>query len=81
MTYREFSSKSDIAKTIFVCGVESALSVEIASNEQKISWILNELSQLKNELAVYKAEYDKSIAEENAIVQSILEEQSCISNK
>ena len=37
MTYQDYIIKCEVAKTVFQCGVTSALSVEIATPEQRLA--------------------------------------------
>ena len=50
MTFASYVGKKDNAKTIFMCGVSAALSVDIASDTQKLRWIQEELKKLEAEL-------------------------------
>ena len=50
MTYQDYIIKCEVAKTVFKCGVTSALSVENATPEQRLAWIAEDLKKLETEL-------------------------------
>jgi uncharacterized beta-barrel protein YwiB (DUF1934 family) len=58
MDYARYTGLKDNAKTIFVAGIVSALSVDTASNELKLEWIEKELKQLEEELNKIETDYD-----------------------
>ncbi len=58
MDYARYTGLKDNAKTIFVAGIVSALSVDTASNELKLEWIEKELKQLEVELNKIETDYD-----------------------
>ncbi len=58
MDYARYTGLKDNAKTIFVAGIASALSVETASNELKLEWITKELKELEAELEKIETDYD-----------------------
>ena len=59
MDYARYTGLKDNAKTIFVAGIVSALSVDTASNELKIEWIEKELKQLEEELNKIETNMEK----------------------
>ena len=59
MTFQEYVSMTDVAKTVFQCGVTAALSVECASAETKIKWIAEELAKLEADLAQIGKTFDE----------------------
>ena len=59
MTYTDYIIKCEVAKTAFKCGVSSALSVEIATPEQRLAWIAEDLKKLDAELAVIDKAFDE----------------------
>lgn len=58
MDFARYTGLKDNAKTIFVAGIVSALSVDTASNELKLEWITKELKQLEAELEKIETDYD-----------------------
>ena len=58
MDFTSYTGLKDNAKTIFVCGVTAALSVDIASDTQKLGWIQEELTKLEAELEKIETDYD-----------------------
>ena len=58
MDFTSYTGLKDNAKTVFVCGVTAALSVDIASDTQKLQWIQEELKKMEEELTKLDAEYD-----------------------
>ena len=50
MTYQDYIIKCEVAKTVFKCGVTSALSVENVTPEQRLAWIAEDLKKLETEL-------------------------------
>ncbi len=53
MDFTSYTGLKDNAKTIFVSGITSALSVETASNELKLEWIRKELEKIETEYDMY----------------------------
>mgnify|MGYP003351306246 FL=1 len=58
MDSTSYTGLKDNAKTIFMCGVSAALSVDIASDTQKLQWIQEELKKLEAELEKIETDYD-----------------------
>ena len=58
MDFTSYTGLKDNAKTIFVCGVTAALSVDIANDTQKLQWIQEELKKLEAELEKIETDYD-----------------------
>ncbi len=58
MDFTSYIGLKDNAKTIFVCGVTAALSVDIASDTQKLQWIQEEMNKLEAELEKIETDYD-----------------------
>ena len=58
MDFTSYTGLKDNAKTVFVCGVTAALSVDIASDTQKLQWIQEELKKLEAELEKIETDYD-----------------------
>ena len=58
MDFTSYTGLKDNAKTIFMCGVSAALSVDIASDTQKLRWIQEELKKLEAELEKIETDYD-----------------------
>jgi hypothetical protein len=67
MDYTTFIGQTDNAKTIFVAGVFSALSVDTASDKLKIEWIEKELKQLHEELQKINKTYDDALEAEELV--------------
>ena len=67
MDYTTFVGQTDNAKTIFVAGVFSALTVETASDKLKIEWIEKELKQLHEELQKINKTYDDALEAEGLV--------------
>ena len=67
MDYTTFIGQTDNAKTIFVAGVFSALSVDTASDKLKIEWIEKELKQLHEELQKINKTYDDALDAEGLV--------------
>ena len=65
MDYARYTGLKDNAKTIFVAGIASALSVETASNELKLEWITKELKELEAELEKIETDYDMACEAED----------------
>ena len=65
MDFTSYTGLKDNAKTIFVCGIVSALSVDIASDKQKLQWIEEELTRLKAELEKIETDYDMACEAED----------------
>jgi hypothetical protein len=59
MTYTDYIIKCEVAKTAFKCGVSSALSVEIATPEQRLAWIAEDLKKLETELEQFGKAFDE----------------------
>lgn len=59
MTYTDYIIKCEVAKTAFKCGVSSALSVEIATPEQRLAWIAEDLKKLETELEQIGKTFDE----------------------
>ena len=59
MTYQDYIIKCEVAKTVFKCGVTSALSVENATPEQRLAWIAKDLKELETELEQLRNKYDE----------------------
>jgi hypothetical protein len=59
MTYQDYVIKCEVAKTVFQCGVKSALSVEIATPEQRLAWIAEDLKKLETELELIGKTFDE----------------------
>ena len=57
--YQEYVIKTDCAKTAFKCGVTASLSVEIATPEQKVKWIAEELAKLEADLEAIDKAFDE----------------------
>ena len=58
MDFTRYTGLKDNAKTIFVCSVTAALSVDNASDVQKLGWIQDELTKLEAELEKIETDYD-----------------------
>ena len=58
MDFARYTGLKDNAKTLFVSGITSALSVDTASNELKLEWIRKELDMLEKELEKIETDYD-----------------------
>ena len=59
MTYQDYVIKCEVAKTVFQCGVKSALSVENATPEQRLAWIAEDLKKLETELEQIGKTFDE----------------------
>ena len=59
MTYQDYVIKCEVAKTIFQCGVTSALQVEFATPEQRLAWIAEDLKKLETELELIGKTFDE----------------------
>ena len=59
MTYQDYIIKCEVAKTVFQCGVKSALSVENATPEQRLAWIAEDLKKLQEELEQIGKAFDE----------------------
>ena len=59
MTYQDYIIKCEVAKTVFQCGVKSALSVENATPEQRLAWIAEDLKKLETELEQIGKTFDE----------------------
>jgi hypothetical protein len=58
MTYHEYIIKCEVAKTAFQCNVSANLSVEVATPEQRLTWIAEDLAKLNVELEVIGKAFD-----------------------
>jgi hypothetical protein len=58
MDFTSYLGQKDNIKTIFICGITSALSVDSASDKQKLKWIEEELTRLTAELEQIETDYD-----------------------
>ena len=58
MTYTDYIVKCEVAKTAFKCGVSAALSVEVATPEQRLAWIAEDLKKLNAELELIDKAFD-----------------------
>jgi len=65
MDFTSYTGLKDNAKTIFVCGIMSSLSVDIASDKQKLAWIEEELTKLQAELEKIETDYDMACEAED----------------
>ena len=65
MDFTSYTGLKDNAKTIFICGITSALSVDIASDKQKLKWIQEELTRLTAELEKIETDYDMACEAED----------------
>ena len=70
MTYTSYIAKCEVAKTAFKCGVTAALSVEIATPEQRLAWIAEDLKKLETELEAI----DKAFDEQDEVGDPFVEE-------
>ena len=59
MTYQDYVIKCEVAKTVFQCGVTSALQVENATPEQRLAWIAEDLKKLETELEQIAKTFDE----------------------
>jgi hypothetical protein len=59
MTYTSYIVKCEVAKTAFKCGVTAALQVEIATPEQRLAWIAEDLKKLETELEAIDKAFDE----------------------
>ena len=59
MTYQDYVIKCEVAKTAFKCGVTAALQVEIATPEQRLAWIAEDLKKLETELEAIDKAFDE----------------------
>ena len=59
MTYSEYIAKCEVAKTVFQCGVTAALIVEVATPEQRLAWIAEDLAKLNVELELIGKAFDE----------------------
>lgn len=59
MTYQDYIIKCEVAKTVFKCGVTSALQVENATPEQRLAWIAEDLKKLETELEQIGKAFDE----------------------
>jgi hypothetical protein len=59
MTYHEYIIKCEVAKTAFQCNVSANLSVEIATPEQRLTWITEDLAKLNVELEAFGKAFDE----------------------
>jgi hypothetical protein len=59
MTYQDYIIKCECAKTAFKCQVSASLSVEIATPEQRLAWITEDLAKLDAELEAIGKAFDE----------------------
>ena len=59
MTYQDYIIKCEVAKTAFKCQVSASLSVEIATPEQRLTWITEDLARLDAELEAIGKAFDE----------------------
>ena len=59
MTYQDYIIKCEVAKTAFKCQVSASLSVEIATPEQRLEWITEDLAKLDAELEAIGKAFDE----------------------
>ena len=59
MTYQDYVIKCEVLKTVFKCGVKSALQVENATPEQRLAWIAEDLKKLETELEQIGKTFDE----------------------
>jgi hypothetical protein len=59
MTYQDYIIKCEVAKTAFKCQVSASLSVEIATPEQRLTWITEDLAKLDAELEAIGKAFDE----------------------
>ena len=59
MTYHEYIIKCEVAKTAFQCNVSANLSVEVATPEQRLTWIAEDLAKLNVELEAMGKAFDE----------------------
>jgi hypothetical protein len=59
MTYQDYIIKCEVAKTAFKCQVSASLSVEIATPEQRLAWITEDLAKLDAELEAIGKAFDE----------------------
>jgi hypothetical protein len=59
MTYHEYIIKCEVAKTAFQCNVSANLSVEVATSEQRLTWIAEDLAKLNVELEALGKAFDE----------------------
>jgi len=59
MTYQDYIIKCEVAKTAFKCQVSASLSVEIATPEQRLAWITEDLANLDAELEAIGKAFDE----------------------
>ena len=59
MTYEKYIAKCEVAKTAFKCNVTAALITEIATPEQRLAWIAEDLAKLQAELEAIGKAYDE----------------------
>ena len=59
MTYASYIAKCEVAKTAFQCNVSAALMTEIATPEQKLGWIAEDLKKLEAELEAIDKAFDE----------------------
>jgi len=59
MTYQDYIIKCEVAKTAFKCQVSASLSVKIATPEQRLAWITEDLAKLDAELEAIGKAFDE----------------------
>jgi hypothetical protein len=74
MTYSEYIAKCEVAKTVFQCGVTAALVVEVATLEQRLAWIAEDLKKLETDLAKIDKAFDEQDEVGDPFVDSVKEE-------
>ena len=70
MTYSEYIAKCEVAKTAFKCNVTAALMTDIATPEQRLAWIAEDLKKLNTELEAI----DKAFDEQDEVGDPFVEE-------
>ena len=70
MTYTSYIAKCEVAKTAFKCNVSAALMTEIATPEQRLAWIAEDLKKLETELEAI----DKAFDEQDEVGDPFIEE-------
>ena len=71
MTYQDYIIKCEVAKTVFKCGVTSALQVENVTPEQRLAWIAEDLKKLETELE----QIHKTYGEQDEVSDPFAEEE------
>jgi hypothetical protein len=73
MTYQDYVTKCEVAKTVFQCGVTAALIVENATPEQRVAWIAEDLKKLEADLAQIDKAFDEQDEVGDPFVDSVKE--------